>query len=291
MDMAAEVITELQRDMRAWVLRPQNRTILHDESLASIHQSLRSEGIGALLTAAFDLGNLGFYWSMRGTAEVLEGKSAGWEQIHRGAAYVWVHLKAFIGAYHADTRKRKQNRVYANKAALNLAHLLAIGADREAQWLGARLLASTRDGSLGPWNITPFEPFMARLYARSNGAPFEPTMEIADLGVYQPIFDDWDKGNLKAQIAALCDYHVTRSQEIDDDLPEFLGGPYDLIPIEILALRRARTRMGLETSFPDHPLLATPLARMEPMELPKDELFEAIDERVDEHYGALFAQG
>ena len=288
---SAKVINQLQQDVLNWIARPNNRSFMCDDSIASIQQNLRSAGENALLATASPLYDLAFYYSMQGASEVLEGHSTGWTAIHRAAAYTWVHLKAFIGAYHADTRRRKQNRVRANTAALNLAHLLALGAEPEAQWLGGRLLASTRDGSLGPWNLTPFEPFMVHLYSRSVGVPFESTMEVAGLGVYQAIFDQWESGGLNAEIGALCDYHVRRSQEIDEDFPEFVSGRYNLLPIEILALRQVRGQMGLETHLPDHPLLATPLASMEPMPLPKDELFEAIDERVEEMYGKFFGAG
>lgn len=95
-------------------------------------------------------------------------------------------------------------------------------------------------------------------------------------GVYDPLFDHWDSPDkLHSAIIEACDFHVRRMKEdrrIHHDIAEFSMSPYRQIPFEILAYRNVRKRMGLDTPWPAHPLLESPLVKHLPQELqPSDD--------------------
>lgn len=58
---------------------------------------------------------------------------------------------------------------------------------------------------------------------------------------------------------------------------DFSWSPYDVIPVEYLALVTVRKKLGLDTPKPKHPLLDTPFAEMpEHIEPVKDEFLDKV---------------
>ena len=52
------------------------------------------------------------------------------------------------------------------------------------------------------------------------------------------------------------------------DMREIKREPYSVLPVEILALRNVRQRLGLDSPWPSHPLLDSPFVKNLPWELP-----------------------
>jgi hypothetical protein len=82
-------------------------------------------------------------------------------------------------------------------------------------------------------------------------------------------------------IEAVCDYHCENMEDKggDDDWdPEFDLPPFDLIPWEILAIRQVRSRLGLATPEPKHPLLEYVSSFVAQNELPADDRISAVED-------------
>lgn len=102
---------------------------------------------------------------------------------------------------------------------------------------------------------------------------------LPSAGIYLKFFEYWeDEAALANSIWDACDHHMRKSQDSADDIADFFLRPYDLLPVELLALKTLRGHLGLATPWPDHPLLGTPFVRNLPAEFPPsgDELIRQV---------------
>ena len=89
------------------------------------------------------------------------------------------------------------------------------------------------------------------------------------------------------RLPSFCAYHVTRVDDPDDtEFPEFEAQPYQVFPVEILALLRARRMLGQDLPVVDHPLIAAnPLAEVPAViEGSADPLLTTLATRVRQAY-------
>jgi hypothetical protein len=103
---------------------------------------------------------------------------------------------------------------------------------------------------------------------------------VASLGVYRAIFDSWHEPvDFASALLDACDYHLDHATYSDAD-KEFLTAPYDLFPVDIVAIARVREKQGLPMPELDHPLMKTPLAKPPPNDvrprMPPDPLLDAV---------------
>ena len=172
--------------------------------------------------------------------------------------------------------KRDANR----RNSLFLLLLLSFRRWDQAAWLGNRLYLGKDHGDPcppgQPWsNTRPVGGFALRLYQIVSGIiqPGDPfPASLPDPGPYAGIFTHWNNLDVLPKcIAEACDYHVYRTTEdpvIEYDIADFNFLPYHVLPVEILALRAVRERLGLETPFPSHPLLDSLFVTNLPRKLP-----------------------
>jgi len=138
--------------------------------------------------------------------------------------------------------------------------------------------STTSAGRTAP--LSPFEPFLVKLFSIWRNIPLNYTPEnVSDLGIYQRLLDHWqdDEKTIKQIMEDLCEYHWENTGITNDVSDPFSWGPYDLFPVEILAIQRVRREQGLPTPAIDHPLMQTPLAHP-PEKMPefKDELLDQV---------------
>jgi hypothetical protein len=100
-----------------------------------------------------------------------------------------------------------------------------------------------------------FEPFV--LYF---GAKLYKTIDLAELDIkhpYQRINHFWADHSLLAEhLALVCDYHLSRTIDRGSDwTPEFCRVPFDILPSEVLLIRRCKAHLGEEMPSVDHPLV------------------------------------
>lgn len=128
------------------------------------------------------------------------------------------------------------------------------------------------------WTLQyPLEFFCHCLWLRADGRIPEDS-EVMACGPYADIFNHWNSpDNLASAISAACDYHLQRAIEPKGyEIHEFNRAPFTLLPVEILALRSVREKLGLPMPEVDHPLLTSPLVTNLPRILP-----EAHDDVLD----------
>lgn len=125
------------------------------------------------------------------------------------------------------------------------------------------------------WEDKPLCGLVLRLWLLMSGKVEHPKLlpdGLPQCGVYEGLFKNWDdEEKLSASILEACDYHLSRTEEnpaTDYDIPEFEMRPYNVLPVEILALRVLRRNLGISTPWPDHPLLSSVFVKNLPEELP-----------------------
>lgn len=134
------------------------------------------------------------------------------------------------------------------------------------------------------WTLRyPLEFFCRCLWSHVEGGIPEDSSVLAS-SPYSAIFIHWEAPDeLASAIAAACDYHLSRAVEPRGyEIHEFNRAPFTLLPVEILALRSVREKLGLRMPEVDHPLLNSPLVRNLPLTLPS-----AHDELLDELKAAV----
>src|SRR5205807_776375 len=93
-----------------------------------------------------------------------------------------------------------------------------------------------------------------------------------DLGSYSSILRNWDGEKFSDSLAEVCDYHCRNMEDIGGDWnAEFKYSPFDVMPIEILAIVKVRASFGLGQPEINHPLLSTPLGKLEHVPVPSED--------------------
>lgn len=261
-------------ELKAWTTDPGNKEFMLDDNIEAITAELDDTAdLVAFTNIASALGDLAVWYGSVGAKEVLTGIPSGWSEIHRCALYRLWQIKILDVAYERDAKKKKQPRVRLNTAALLLAHLLLLNAQEDVDWLGRLILKSADDGRFGEWSHTPFEPFITWVFGKLQKKEVN-LPKGANLGIYSTVVDDWE-ADIGEHISKLCDYHLENSKQHENGYPEFEWAPYQIFPVEIVALSAVRNRLKLKTTWPTHPLLSTPLADVK-LGIPQDPLIERI---------------
>jgi hypothetical protein len=270
---------QIVRNLTEWMEKPQNYDLLVRQELEAIEQHL----IKPEPPLSLCLQRIATWEGVCGERQLLEGNVEGWKAIQR--SYLFLTWSRRIRLAFLDA-KRGQKFAYRSEFALLLAHAIVIRDDAYADFLGGRLVGALVSGDkrITGWDLTPFEPFMVRLYAHWRGSTVASAKTTtAESEIYNALFRHWRNGDdFSRALMDACDYHLNRiAPTSGNDLPEFEHVPYCWFPVEILALRRIRQEEGRETPLPDHPLMKTELAKV-PESLPAvhDELLDKVIAKV-----------
>ena len=137
-----------------------------------------------------------------------------------------------------------------------------------AAWLAERMVRSLEDGAFACWHSATFGVFLLKLWALHRGIPDINVTRpgVSALGVYQRVLDAWsNQAELRSALGEVCDYHLEQSWTARG-YPPFVHTPYQMFPVDILAIARVRRDLGLVMPAVEHPLLSTPLATLPPSE-------------------------
>ena len=103
---------------------------------------------------------------------------------------------------------------------------------------------ATIPGAVGEafWQSRVYEPFMMRLFQKLDAGKMPADLQGRDLGPYADLFRHWhDAAALSGALSKICDYHcenmIDKRGDEEFDLP-----PFDLYPVEILAVTRCAKR-------------------------------------------------
>ncbi|MBM4068781.1 MAG: WGR domain-containing protein [Planctomycetes bacterium] len=218
-----------------------------------------------------------------GVTSVLQGRPEGWPRIHLALQYeVWsIHLQRHMG-------KRQEIDQIPDHGGRLLALAWSLGDLSIVRWLGEAMLKHPEHFS---WHFTPLEPYLLQLYALWKNIEINwANYPKAKLGVYQQIFSAWeDPAKLSVALEMCCDYHLLRTGE--SGYQEFSWSPYDIFPVEILAVHRVRELLGLPTPMIAHALMDSPLGKLpSPVHSPPDELLQRILDAIVQDAPELLAE-
>lgn len=249
------------REYEKWLSRPDNKIRYQEKLRQEIEQAIASEPAPpALRVLQLQLERIEYWEGIQGTVLVSKGSQEGWCHIYASVRYGGWKVRLLTGLF--ERGEDTASRLALNHACRCLAGSVALGQDVFAHWCGLRLINCIETGNdvFSEWDLTPFEPFMAKLYALWRGRNLDVRHpHICPLGVYQQVFDTWESEQaFAAALRAICDYHCVRTDQRGDN--EFQWSPYDVFPAEILALQRVRQELGLPQVTIEHPLLNNPLA-------------------------------
>jgi len=223
-------------------LRPQAMKIILKEVASGAPHSCVGAAIG-LDTLAIGAGRLGM-------VAVLEGRPEGWAELQRVLYY-----------HHCRIEVHPSSLSIADSAAV-LLNSIAFGETEMSMRLAAIIREAHSDPRIFGWAENALPGFGTRLWGLAVGremmtvhpdTPREPVLER--------IFSVWNDADAFTEaLAGLCDWHLRESLESSGPYPAFLRPPYELLPIDVLAVVRVRELLGLPVVLPNHPLLDLPLA-------------------------------
>ena len=230
-----------------------------------------------------------------GTVEVMDGNSKGWQQIDSALSFrYWeTKLRASISFWASVHGQPQAVFPLLCSDTQRAAHLLTFATaielqPWEAEW-GKTLLKMipfVAENSAKNWAKAVYEPFVLLLRQRFDGSELPSNITNRRLGPYADVFKNWSNPTgLSQAISDLCNHHCEHTVDLVRG-DEFDVSPFDLYPVEILAIYKIRERLGLETPKIDHPLLSTPLASLAPRRItPID---DPIIRRVEKLYHDFF---
>jgi hypothetical protein len=275
-------------DHREWLPRSE---YIYNRSVGEIRRAAFDPSLHSLRTMADAVRSLGYYCGARGLVKLQDGID-GWADI-AGAlkAYLWSARLDSKSYYSFLPAMRPQFRSgYLHRLPLTvclLAYFVAVDEENPAHevWsLFQNPLFDPDQRTADWWYERHFEPSFAALYARvrTQKIPLDPSRW--DLNIYAPILEQWEDDQAVAQaLSRACDYHLNHMQNTSHWDAEFDHPPFDLIPVEILAVQRLRGLSGLQTVPIDHPLAGSfcPIVKAQPL----DEilsLFSIVEEKYRE---------
>lgn len=270
-------------------------TFLNRE-MSYIDKHTSSPSMGGLIALGGGCGLLAQHYGIDGVIAVLKGDAGGWALVHRAVLYYrWQlricraplrHPEAFA-SYSEKAFLRKMERVAACLACFARACGLE---ELEAEALATLCEIPNWPGSVDQkhWTRRIFEPFVMVLLKRIRGESVHKEFATRDLGVYGEVIEAWENPTQLGQaLSHICDYHC---QQMDGDVfkwyPEFDRPPFDLLPVEILAIRRIRQQLGLAMPEVQHPLLDLPTANLPPP-APEDTQPDEVLRRIQKAYPEL----
>jgi hypothetical protein len=266
-----------------------------ERQFAYLDKDLAKGTLQGLSATAVTLGVLATYYGRKGAIRVIDGHKAGWEELHRGLAYhFWclkIHAQVFFKTAFLQPIQNVVNLGNdASTAGSLFCYYLASGNEvRQHYTIDVLKSIATIPGAVDEpyWEQRIFEPFVLRLNQKQEKLDLPDALMQRDLGPYAKVLEHWDAPDRLAEgIYGLCDYHCSNMEDRGGDWdPEFDQPPFDLLPSEILAIYAIRRKLGLATPKVEHPLLATPLASLEP------DITSGTDEvlaRVEGVYSAVF---
>jgi hypothetical protein len=264
-------VTILQRSLTEWAARPGNRRMLHDEQREVLSAGLENPQRSAQVPVAAWL--LGTWHLTQGEVRVLDGDAAGWDEARIGLGMLRSSLLL-------RARRHRQRPGHAPDEQpfplLQAAHTVALGMALDDPLGGelAAVFAGLPDRVLGAGDAWP--AFVRALADLRAGA--RPTV-TQRLGHYLEVLTLWD-GDPQPFARALqrvLDHHLEQTGGAGGSA-DFREPWVALFPLEVLAVQRTRTLLGLRTPKVEHPMMFTHFVTMVPSAgWPADALLQKLE--------------
>jgi hypothetical protein len=281
------IITRAIKSYRTWLEKNRDQSI--EFAPVYIKKSFDLDDFGAIKTLPISLSDLANVFGSQGCLDILDEKPAGWQFVGRSLAYhEWAirlcaeafFRQAFLGKFRDVVNLTAQLSTIANMLC---SAIVRNRSKSQLELTQTMLRAFTVPDAVSDvfWRVSRFEPFVLQLLHKVYGQHLPNRLEAMDMRVFGPVLQHWDEPTeLSAAIVRVCDYHCRNifDRGRKDRPPEFMDSPFALIPFEVLAIYKLRDSMGLETPAVEHPILMTPLAKVDcpSLEFAGDELTDRV---------------
>jgi hypothetical protein len=257
------------------------------QELEYLEEDLACDSLEGLDNVSDSLGMLAIFHGIQGEVAICSGDISGWDEVSRAMTYRYWGLMLRAKAF-SKTSFLQGIRTVPNltNQLSNAGCLLAgfIAADRHdlAESVADVLVGIlTVDGAADSDYLKErrFEPFMLWLYSVYSGgtAPF--LIYSMNLGIYQKVIESWaDEQKLAGVLEELCQYHLANSEDKGGAWdPEFKNPPFDLLPLEILAIFKVRQQIGLTSPAVTSPLLTAEATALENLTFKPDDVAVKVE--------------
>lgn len=181
------------------------------------------------MMVGFTLDALALVEGTRGLVEVESGAPSGWEKLARSMA-----LRAWAYTIVLDGRSVQLTNFLSQIACLGC----CCSAWRDVVLRGFKRALEPRALDPGYWESRIFEPFV--LSVLEHGKPTNAR------GVYGKVAAAWDDPDgLVSALHEVCDYHMKNTTDRRDWDAEFRFAPFDLLPVEVMLVRRTKAAEGV----------------------------------------------
>lgn len=233
------------------------------------------------------LGILAVCHGIQGEVAICGGDTFGWEEVSRAMLYrYWGLMPRAKGFSKTSFLQSIRNVPNLTNQLSSAGCLLAgfIAADRHdlAESVADVLVGMlTIDGAIDPGYLKArrFEPFMLWLYSIYSGGAAPILIEDMNLGIYQKVIGGWaDEQRLVGTLEDMCQYHLANSEDKGGAWdPEFKNPPFDLLPLEIIAIFKVRQQIGLISPVVTSPLLSVETAALENLNFKSDDIAVKVE--------------
>ncbi|WCE05589.1 hypothetical protein [Pseudoxanthomonas sp. JBR18] len=265
------------------------------QELEYLEEDLACDSLEGLNNVSDSLGMLAVFHGIQGEVAICAGDISGWEEVSRALTYrywaLMLRAKAFSKTRFLHGIKKVSN--LTNQLS-NSGCLLAgfIAADRHdlAESVADVLVGMlTVDGVVdsGYLKKRRFEPFMLWLYSIYSGGTAPIPIDSMNLGIYQKVVESWaDEQKIVGVLEELCQYHLANSEDKGGAWdPEFKDPPFDLLPLEVVAIFKVRQQIGLMSPAVTSPLLSVETAAVDNLIFKPDDIAVKVEAAYRNFFG------
>jgi len=232
-----------------------------EDSLGYLREDIDDGSPQAFQGMPASLGGLATYFGIRGAIDVIDGNSEGWQHISTACDFHAWDLKLSAESLF------RQPRLAVGGWPLKLTNYTTIAAclasvsekwGSMAETILRRIDSDPDSVDQAYWQSRRFEPFVIACCELRDGKSGEGRVErIGD--PYRSVLLAWDDDvKLQRALESVCDYHCQNMDDTGGDWdPEFKHAPFDLLPCEVMLVKRIREHLGLSMPAVEHPLLTT----------------------------------
>lgn len=199
------------------------------------------------------LDGLATYYGILGSVELIDGQESGWEHVSTAIDFRGWSLKLRAESFFRNAGTATNLTNHVTRAACLVCISEKWGRMAESV---LNKIATDQDAVNQPyWNSRRFEPFVSECCLRRDG---EKRSGDHLAPPYDAIIQSWnDERALARALELACDYHCANMDDVGGDWdPEFKHSPFDLLPCEVMLVRRIRSDLGLSTPDISHDLVS-----------------------------------
>ena len=245
---------EIQRMVtyhREWLEKNGPRILTRDSSY--LLEDIADGTPSAFQQIPDSLDGLATYFAILGTVEVLDGKDTGWDNISTAIDFRGWSLKLRVDSFSRDVGVGTTNLTnYVSRAACLVCVSEKWGEMAECVLRHVNENPHSIDQEY--WKRRRFEPFVLRCcQIRDGEAVAQEELERP----YRDVLEGWSNAAaLSKSLDAVCEYHAANMDDVGGDWdPEFKYPPFDLLPCEVMFIRRIRKHFAMPLPYVSHDLV------------------------------------